>query len=499
MSDSTLSITFWTLFHSMLREDKADAQELERVTANLTWLTSELHVLARYCTNEEAEIIGLVYAHWAKTHKAPSYTVLKHHLAQDSKTVLEEALKDYEETRDELPRLNRDDVIATFVRKQEEFQTDRLQKVLKNAMTINSIGVDQPDPTNREKKIKLKGPEAAIQYVVQRLDAGVGSVQGQTITHGTLQESTRMVEEVYRRNADPNRKAGKRILTGLQVLDSRCHIRRGHFVGLLGYAKNGKTRLGRTMLYNAACMGSNVMHFTMEQSFEEELIRYAVIHSHHPMWGKDRGINLTSFESGTLTRDQDDFLHHEVLPDIRDGKSIPGSIIIRQPTNGTSWEAIQAQIVIEDRIHPLEEVMVDYLAMCKVKGNNRQDAMNEIIDDVKNFAMTFRNNDGLAMITPVQGNRPGWNEASKNGGRWEPDGIYLYSGFEKALDLCLSVFEDDDLKADKKVVVSSCVHRRGENIPPTKLAVNHDCGTFHDLSLGGKVDEKTLDDALELI
>lgn len=499
MSDTGLTITFWTLFHSMLREDKADASELDRVTTNLTWLTSELHVLVRYCSNEEAELIGLIYSHWAKTHKAPSYTVLKHHLTQDSKTVLEEHLKDYEEQMDELPRLRRDDVVATFVRKQEEFQTERLQKVFKNAMTINVTGVDQPDPNNRKEKIKLKGPEAAIQYVIQRLDAGVGSIQGQTVTHGTLQDSTRMVEEIYQRNADPDRKAGKRILTGISAIDSRCHIRRGHFVGLLGFAKQGKTRLGRTMLYNAALMGSNVMHFTLEQSFEEELIRYAVIHSHHPMWGKDRGINLTSFESGTLTRDQENFLMHEVLPDIRDNKSIPGRIIIRQPTNGTGWDAIQTQIVIEDRLNPLEEVMVDYLAMCKTQGFKHQDAMNEVIGEAKNFAMTFRNNDGLALISPVQGNRPGWTEAGKNGGRWEADGIYLYSGFEKALDLCLSVYADDDLDADKKIIVSSCVHRRGGNIPPTKLAVNHDCGTFHDLSNAGKVDEKTLDDALELI
>lgn len=498
MSDSVLSVTFWTLFNSLLRSTKGGEGELERARKACAWLTGELAVLVRFCSPEEADLIGLIYQHWSSHHEAPSYTILRHNLQQASNPVLEEHLKEFEAQRKDLPRLPPEDLPAHLGTKMDEFSRDRLAQVLKAAMMVNSTGVDvkvkggKPGETR-----KLKGPKDAMRYVVEQFDKGIGGKPSHQ-THGTLQECTHLVESIYQENADPNRQKGKRILTGIQCIDKTVKIRKGHFVGLLGYAGHGKTRLGRTMLYNAALAGNNCLHFSLEQSFEEELVRYAIIHSHHPMWGKGRGINLAAYEDGALSREQHNFLMKEVLVDLADATTLPGRITLRQPTEGASWESVKTQIYTNDRTTPLDVVMIDYLTMCRPTNHRHaREEMEDNIQDAKTEAMTFRENEGLLMITPVQSNRDGWIEAGKNGGRYEMDAVWMYSMFDKALDLCLSVYSDDDLDKEAKVIVGSAKHRRGPNIPPTRIGVNHDCGTFHDLSNGSGLKEEDIDKAME--
>lgn len=495
-----LSVTFWTLFNSLLRSTKGGDAETDRARKTCTWLTGELPVLVRYCSPEEADLIGLIYKHWSSHHEAPSYTILRHNLAQDSNPVLEEHLKDFEAQRKDLPRMTVEDMPATLGTKIDEFSRDKLAQVLKSAMVVNSTGVEikvkggKPGETR-----KLKGPRDAIQYVVERIESGIGGKPSHQ-THGTLQDCTALVESIYRENADPNRQKGKRILTGIQGIDRIAKIRKGHFVGLLGYAGHGKTRLGRTMLYAAALAGNNCLHFSLEQSFEEELVRYAIIHSHHPMWGKGSGVQLQDYEDGKLSAKDFNFLMKEVLPDLEEGKTLPGRIILRQPTEGTSWESVKTLIHITDRQVPLDMVMVDYLTMCRPTNHRHaREEMEDNIQDAKNEAMTFRENEGLLMVTPVQANRDGWIEAGKSGGRYEMDAVWMYSMFDKALDLCLSVYSDDDLDKEAKVVLGSAKHRRGPNIAPLRCGVNHGCGTFHDLSGGTGLKESDIDAAIETL
>ena len=496
-----LSVTFWTLFNSLLRSTKGGEAEIERSRKACTWLTGELPVLTRYCSPEEADILGLVYNHWSTNREAPSYTILRHNLSRDSNPVLEEHLKDFEAQRKDLPRVPAEDLQSVLGNKIEEFSRDKLASVLRSALMVNSTGVEVPVKGGKPgEKRHLKGPTDAIQYVVERIESGAVGTRPTHQTHGTLQDCTALIEAIYQENADPNRQKGKRILTGINGIDKTIKIRKGHFVGLLGYAGHGKTRLGRTMIYAAALAGNNCLHFSLEQSFEEELIRYAIIHSHHPMWGKGSGISLADFEDGKLSAKDFDFLRGTVLPDLQGGTTLPGRVILRQPTNGSSWESIKTLIHVTDREVPLDVAMVDYLTMCRPTNHrNAREEMEDNIQDAKNEAMTFRENEGLLLVTPVQANRDGWIRAGKEGGRYEMDAVWMYSMFDKSLDLCLTVYSDDDLDKEAKVVLGSAKHRRGPNLAPLRCGVNHGCGTFHDLSGGTGLVEHDIDEAINVI
>ena len=504
MSDQPLSVTFWTLFRSLLRGEKQGDNDAIRARQACTWLTAEMQVLRRYCNADEAELIGLVYTHWSKHHEAPSYTILKHNLQQDSNPVIEEHLKDYEEARKDLPRLSVADLPAHLATKIEEFSRDRLETTLKNAIVINSVGADIAVPGKKGEKRKVKGPEDALTYIVERMESGAFGNVGTAPTHGSLQENAGYVLERYEQLADPSNTANRRILTGLAGIDSHVKLRKGQFLGLLGYAGHGKTRFGRSVMYNAALAGNNILHFTLEQTYEEELNRYACIHSYHTNWGKDakgesRGVSIAALEDNALTAAAWNFLKKEVIPDLLSGKTVPGNISIRQPTEGTTWDAVKTLIRIQDRQVPMDAVLVDYLTMCSTSGRkNSKEEMEEVIQDAKNFAMTFRGNEGLLLCTPVQANRDGWEDAKKHGGRYELNSIYMYSQFERALDVLLSVYSDDDLDHEKKVILGICKHRRGKLFPPYKAGVIHGCGAFRDMEAQG-VSEKTLDDCMDIM
>ena len=79
-------------------------------------------------------------------------------------------------------------------------------------------------------------------------------------------------------------------------------------------------------------------------------------------------------------------------------------------------------------------------------------------------------------VTPVQGNRKGYEEAQANDGAWETTGIATYSEMDKSLDNCLYVFTDDAISAKNQIKIGSCKHRRGANIPATFTDINTNAG-----------------------
>lgn len=481
MSDTSLSTIFWTIFNSLLRDSDDRAQDAREAC---TWMTAELPILRKYCTADETDILGLIYTHWSKYREAPSYQILKHHLQQASNPSLEEHLKNFELLRDTLPELKAIDLPAQLGAKQDEFNQIRLDSTLRNALVINSTGAEISKKGKKE-KIKLRGPEDALTYIIERVEAGAFGTISDAVTHSSLEAGADHLWDLYQQAEDPNFTGGQRILTGIPSLDRLVKMRKGQFVGLLGYPGSGKTRFGRTILYNAAMAGLNCLHLTLEQTCDEELMHYGSIHSYNStLWGRD-GIPYDSLEDGLLDRDDALFYKNKVLRDFKNKDHLKGSIAIRMPSNGTTWEAVKTLIRIQDREKPLDVVLIDYLAEVSPTSSNygrAKDEMEEIIQDAKTFAMTFRGNEGILLLTPVQANRAGWELACKNGGRYESDAIYMYSQFERALDLLLSVFSDDDLINEDRVVLGVAKYRRGKLFPPIKVNVIHGCGTFRDMS-----------------
>ena len=83
---------------------------------------------------------------------------------------------------------------------------------------------------------------------------------------------------------------------------------------------------------------------------------------------------------------------------------------------------------------------------------------------------------GVAILTPIQGSRTGYQEATENDGAWGTTGVYMYSELDKSLDNCFYVYGSDELAAAGKLKIGSCKARRGATIPSTFVDINVTAG-----------------------
>ena len=103
----------------------------------------------------------------------------------------------------------------------------------------------------------------------------------------------------------------------------------------------------------------------------------------------------------------------------------------------------------------------------------------------------------MVFLTPVQGNRDGWVEAGKNEGRWEMNGVFQYSEFDKSVDTMLSVYMNDDNKADNQIIISSAKTRRSEGIPLFPAATNNNSGLVTNLHKVNLAEDSRIDVMME--
>jgi len=129
------------------------------------------------------------------------------------------------------------------------------------------------------------------------------------------------------------------------------------------------------------------------------------------------------------------------------------------------------------RTADLVAVQLEYLTMLATPGA-RDDIADKmaIIQDAKRLAMTANGGKGMCIVTPVQGNREGFDDAGEHDGAWSTNGIAKYSELDKSLDNCFYVYFDDEMNGQNRMKMGSCKTRRGFNIPSTMVLVDSKSG-----------------------
>jgi hypothetical protein len=483
MADNTISVlptpTFWELFHSMLRRKADDEGEKIRAGGCCKYLVENEVDIRKLLSETEAHLLMIVKGIYegSQNGSAPRYAAVASHVKASENSKLEDVLEDYEAQMKTLGVHDAGDLKSILVRLDEEVRVSSFLQEIEVAKRIATTG----------QKFKVKGGEelrkgatAAITHLMKRMDAtNLLGVTGRT--RGSLKSSSSEIMTIYNENLQVDGLRAK-IPTGLPQIDDIISFKRGQFVGILGYAGMRKTSLARSWAYNAASMGFNVLHITFEQSYDEELIQYALMHSRHPKFGGEYVLTSKDFDNGDLKPPQERFLFSTVLPDL---KTLRGDILIEQPTSGSTWEAVKSLIHARNMTTKLDMVVIDYLTLVTPKSlANAKDEMNEIIKDCKNFALTFDNGAGLLIVTPVQGNREGKEEAGKHDGQWEMTGVFQYSEFDKSVDTMLSVYLDDDLKAIGEVLIGTAKSRRSDTIKVFRAEVDSGIGRIKHLDTG---------------
>jgi archaellum biogenesis ATPase FlaH len=340
--------------------------------------------------------------------------------------------------------------------------------------------------------------------MLQQLETGVITT-GNPALSGALNDTAKEVMWLYDRFKADRMAGNHRIHTGIQEIDVHVPIKHGDFVGVLGYAGQRKSTLCRTIAYNAAKQGFNVLHVSLEQTYNEERINYSLIHSADP---KFASYNLKptkkNFEDGCLSEEEEKYLRDIVLPDLEE--NLPGRLIIRQPTDGSSWSNIKMLAEMTNQTTPIDLFLVDYLALVSTSsGRDAREEMERNIKDAKQMALQFDNGRGVVFLTPIQGNRKGYEEAKSTNGVWDMTGVNLYSEFDKSADLILSTFIDEALQEESSISISSVKIRRAPPLPLFTTPVNCHVGLIgapYSLSLAREEDEvgfSTLDNMFRTI
>jgi hypothetical protein len=474
--------------YNLVRQGDEPAEHSRSIEA-CVWLAENLTTFRRVCTTTQIEILQHVYSFWYNHKTAPSYTILRENIERKSTHpgVLDE-LGSYEEEVSNLKIYTIKDLgqlIEDFI---IEWEAERLAKTLKTVKQINNGTFE--DPKTKE---KLSGPREAAKYLLKQVEAGIIYTGAKSIT-GSLNENGADIEQTYQKYKN-DRMAGRlKIRTMLTGIDKNLVIKRGDAIGILGYAGQRKSTLGRTVSYNAALQGFNVLHITLEQTYEEEMSIYGIIHSHHPKWGGKFRISKKTYDDGNLTDEEEDFLFKVVIPDLA---NLPGKLIVRQPSDGTSWDSLKMIAEIINQTTPLDMFFVDYLTLCSTHSLTNADAEHERnIKDAKQFALNFAESNGLIFLTPIQGNRKGWEEAQQNDGVWDMTGVFRYSEFDKSFDSILSVFVDADLLAESQLKISSAKTRRSAGVPVFKAALNNHAGVISNNEEINLADDPLVDDIL---
>jgi hypothetical protein len=475
VADETLSsLNFWRIFHSLLR-GSSSAEEVVRSREALLWATDNITQLRAVCMDMELDLLQTVWEYWMAHKDAPAYKII-HEMVQkkDKNEGILEALKEYEKLKEELQRHDAQDLSQVLKEKTEEYQTDRLNFVIDRVRRIANGSVE-----DRKTKKKLSGTVDAVQYFMNQVQNGM-IVDNMRSLGGDLKDVMKDSRDEYTRNKRENQQGTLTIRTGLDLLDQAVGgIKRKQFIGILGFAGTRKSSLARTFAYNAALQGFTSVHVTLEQSFEEERDIYLVMHSHHPKFGKAFNISKKALDEGSLTPAEEDFLFNEVAPDF---EQETGTILIKQPTS-TTWEEIKAEVEFQNKIRPVDMLLVDYLTLTDVSGSfDSKRAMEDNIKNAKQWAFTFGQGRGLAVVTPVQGNRDGYVRAQDHPDhRWDMNGVFMYSEFDKSLDMCIYTYLDDGIKNQDQIIIGTCKSRRTDDCAPFLAEVNRASGLVSNL------------------
>lgn len=479
------------LLKSVIRNNESP-EEHTRSSEACGWMVSQMPQIRAYLDTPHIEILQVIASFWYNEKVAPSREILEDTLAlrqtstADLQITLEEAL-------DEAPGAGYQacDLSQVVSDLGEAWRSERVLGSMQRAKAIMNGGWD--DPTRGGKS--WHGPRDAAAYLLSSLPGLATSTFSSSNSPANARDLAGELKAIYDKIEEEKRAGRLGIPIGIPEIEDAVLFRPGDLIGILGFPGQRKSSVCRTMAYNAVAAGKSVYYTSLEQSIEEEMAFFALIHATKaPKYAKYRGklgLSKRKFDRGELTEQERRFLYEEVIPDIQQGTSLSGNLVFDPGGEDSTWPALKSRAEIQDSLTPFDFWILDYLAVGAKGGRDETTTVNGWIRDAKQTAMHWHDGSGLALVTPVQGNRQGWERAKERGGIWDMSGVYMYSEVDKTFDTILSVFMDMDegeVTKGTEITISSAKIRRGAPIRPFSKQVSDATGA---LGLDEKELEKT--------
>ena len=486
---------FFPIVKSFLRLDDSTHGD-RRAQRTCFWLLYNQTRLSKLLSPVDQEILRVIHdTHWESRSVKDDWGMDKDGATLTLATLAEQApnlsnamglqerldeLKEDEEEYDSFPQ-NGDDLDARVMLLIDFCKQEKWIQALK--VLRAAVASSWTHPTTKR---TYMGPNGASTLLYEILESGVLQIENvRGSTAKVLNEETTSLIERYEAEEHDHSELG----TGLPHLDEAFQIRRGQLLGVLGYNKHRKTTLCRSIAYNAIKEGKNVLWIALEQTYEEEQQAFQVIHCHHMF-------PSSKVTSQKIDRHQLDKTDKDQLKKAGLGlEQLPGKLKIIEPSS-RSWNMIRSIIETDATILHYDMICIDYVTLMSSGKKDERAGMIDIIQDVKQLA---KNLDAL-VITPIQGNRQGAERAAESGwensgneitdikGRWDKEGIDLYSEFSKSCDCILSIYYDSICQEHQECIIGLLLCRRAGNMLPLIANVSDDAGYIYQEK--GFADEK---------
>ena len=443
------NLYFLRLFHCFLRHSRTE-EELRRSKDTWAWMMDNVVSLRTVCVDIQLDMLNIIWTLAMENQDLPGYDlVLEKAQEIEKNTEILDALKGYKEFEDSLNVHQPEDYPALFADLRLEWEKARVTNLLKITNRIVNGSVE-------EGKRKLSGPHDGVAYLVRGLEEGVLLTGSQSVHPIVVQKDPNGVIEYYEEMS----RRGE-LATGFDEF----LLQPGNFMGILGYAGDGKSTLMRYILYKIAESGKNVLEISLENDAAVERNKFILLHAHNPKFGGE--FNSLTYEK--YKRHQLSYPEREMLAEVgKDFKKTIGGIITIQQPQTASWAHCKTIIENQSLDEEVDAVGVDYLQLIdppSVRNEGDQRArMTAMVKDVRQYGLTFRGSKKLAIISPVQGNEDGVKKARENEGVWSLSGINNDKEFARSMDFIVGVSSRGKTKSselgDVLEMVFSCVKER---------------------------------------
>lgn len=391
-----------------------------------------------------------------------------------------EELKEY--TSDDVDAALDDDLLYSAL-----LATTRKKWVSNQCRVASGIagGNETPD------KLKETGPTAAIQWLRGEFTKDY-TTEEQAIA-GILHEKTRDIREgLIERLKDDK---GDRFPIGLPHIDECVTVGKQNlrFLAALGMSGDGKTTLSNFICYNWLRQGAHILYCSTEHNPQEIWEFMAFLHQTHPDYDfKLPPLNDWDGDKSAVTR-EDLANMSRILTDIQNRTNLPGLLDCQQFRD---WDSIVDYLNQNHKANQYDILIIDYIGRLDTPGDvkAREQAQKKMVHDVQGLTRSFDGGKGLIVLTPIQVNREGNKKAQKaeeGEARYDLNAISTVSEFQHDLDLCLSVWSNDDMKMGDQIEIQQIKQRRGRRAPTVKMRLDPNSGAFEYINSDGEPVEKS--------
>lgn len=367
------------------------------------------------------------------------------------------------------PEYSLSDIQDYIIRVTDSAKDESLSDILKKGKAIARHG----ETINGK---KLEGRQDAISFIERELEKLKGSTGRRDKNAGRLKhEIPNIITRYDFLKNNPSARYG--LTTGYKALDDAFKGgRKKELYLLLGWTGSGKSIFTVNYFYNVThVLRRDAVFYSLEMPEEYVMAMLCAIHSASEKFDAIRPgpnpLRVTDITEAMLSPEEEKFYKDIVLKDLLTNPNY-GNLIIRYPGDTFTFDYMRDDMAQLGKELDLEMFGVDHPQLIRPEKGNRQphgEFMNEVMKDLKQVCMTWKNGDGIFGFCPYQASRNGFTKAMKNGGFYDLTDASYSNEAERSADGFWSIWRDPGMS---DIRLACMKFRRGRPFDPITLACN---------------------------